>query len=94
MTIPSRKPSVQRHLPQNCLEESSRTSGIPCNVAVRFAKRLLVIILNACFSTIFDPDDEKEINNAAPVTTVVLPPSTEMRNAMKTRRYFDAHYNG
>ncbi|GFX38058.1 hypothetical protein TNCV_3836571 [Trichonephila clavipes] len=34
------KPVVQRHLPQNCLEESFRTSGIQGNVVVRLARRL------------------------------------------------------
>ncbi|GFW23239.1 hypothetical protein TNCV_3803391 [Trichonephila clavipes] len=37
------EPSVQRHLPQDSLEHSSRTSGIPCRVAIRLARRLLAI---------------------------------------------------
>ncbi|GFW13085.1 hypothetical protein TNCV_3330171 [Trichonephila clavipes] len=37
-----------------------------------------------------DSDDKKEMNNAAPV-----PPSSEMRNTMKSTRYYsDAHSNG
>ncbi|GFV15308.1 hypothetical protein TNCV_4833361 [Trichonephila clavipes] len=45
------KPSVQRHLPQDCQEQSSRTSVIPCGITVRLARRLLVVLSNTCCST-------------------------------------------
>ncbi|GFU67431.1 hypothetical protein TNCV_1599131 [Trichonephila clavipes] len=44
------KPSVRGHLPKDCLEESSITLGIPCSIAVRLSRRLLVEILNTCCS--------------------------------------------
>ncbi|GFV06699.1 HTH_Tnp_Tc3_2 domain-containing protein [Trichonephila clavipes] len=44
------KPSAWRYLPQDSLQECSRTSGIPHSVAFRLARRLLVVILNNCSS--------------------------------------------
>ncbi|GFU64118.1 hypothetical protein TNCV_1897421 [Trichonephila clavipes] len=32
------KPSIQGHLQQDFLEKSTKTSGIPCSVTVRFAR--------------------------------------------------------
>ncbi|GFW63305.1 hypothetical protein TNCV_3477211 [Trichonephila clavipes] len=45
------KLSVQSPLPQDYLEESSRTSLIPFNVAHRLAKYRMVVISNTCCST-------------------------------------------
>ncbi|GFV37197.1 hypothetical protein TNCV_1721191 [Trichonephila clavipes] len=42
--LPKCEPSAQRHISQDCSEESSRTSGIPFSAAVWPAKLLLVVI--------------------------------------------------